>query len=109
MFFCFQRTLIGNTLYYATFMKKTLNSSIDDAEWLDFLQSFLSPSDHVESDLKLLFGPLKTNLGVTVVGQLGQSLDGRIATVTGRICWDGHCKCLRLVTKHHLPFGRSTR
>ena len=65
-------------------MKKTLNSSIDDAEWLDFLQSFLSPSDHVESDLKLLFGPLKTNLGVTVVGQLGQSLDGRIATVTGQ-------------------------
>jgi tripartite-type tricarboxylate transporter receptor subunit TctC len=25
VFFCFQRTLIGNTLYYATFMKKTLN------------------------------------------------------------------------------------
>ena len=84
MFFCFQHTRIGNTLYYATSMKKSLNSSIDDAEWLEFLQSFLTPSDHVDSDLKLVFGPLKSVLGVTVVGQLGQSLDGRIATVTGQ-------------------------
>ena len=37
-------------------MKKSLNSSIDDAEWLEFLQSFLTPSDHVDSDLKLVFG-----------------------------------------------------
>jgi len=69
VFFCFQHTRIGNTLYYATSMKKSLNSSIDDAEWLEFLQSFLTPSDHVDSDLKLVFGPLKSVLGVTAMGQ----------------------------------------
>jgi riboflavin-specific deaminase-like protein len=65
-------------------MKNELDSAASDAQWLDFLKSFLSPSEQPAGDLNLLFGPLKNSSGVTVVGQLGQSLDGRIATVTGQ-------------------------
>lgn len=36
----------------------------------------------IESDLSELFAPLK-NMDRFVIGQLGQSLDGRIATITG--------------------------
>lgn len=75
---------LGNTLYYASIMKNKFNKDPSDAEWLDFLKSFLSPSDKPQGDLNSMFGPLKTAMGVTVIGQLGQSLDGRIATVTGQ-------------------------
>jgi diaminohydroxyphosphoribosylaminopyrimidine deaminase / 5-amino-6-(5-phosphoribosylamino)uracil reductase len=53
--------------------------------WLEFTQSFRGPSQPVDPPWTELFGPLKTGLvdDLFVVAQIGQSLDGRIATTSG--------------------------
>jgi riboflavin-specific deaminase-like protein len=58
-------------------------SQADD--WADFLRAFRAPADPLPEPWASLFGPLQTGTvdDLMVVGQIGQSLDGRIATVTG--------------------------
>lgn len=53
--------------------------------WSHFLQAFRSPAGHLPAPWADLFGPLRTGTidELVVVGQIGQSLDGRIATTSG--------------------------
>jgi RibD C-terminal domain len=55
------------------------------SSWLEFTQSFRAPSQLVVPPWTELFGPLKTGRvdDLVVVAQIGQSLDGRIATASG--------------------------
>src|SRR5262249_59647584 len=55
------------------------------SSWLEFAQSFRAPGQPVIPPWTELFGPLKTGLvdDLFVVAQIGQSLDGRIATTSG--------------------------
>src|SRR5262249_27646232 len=55
------------------------------SSWLQFTQSFRGPTQLVVRPWIELCGPLKTGLvdDLVVVAQIGQSLDGRIATVSG--------------------------
>lgn len=57
----------------------------DGAHWGDFLESVRTGRNDVASRWSHVFGPLRAGSvdGMMVVGQLGQSLDGRIATHTG--------------------------
>ncbi len=56
----------------------------DQTGWKSFLANFHAGFDCSAYPWHALFGQLQaTSDGVMVVGQLGQSLDGRIATVTG--------------------------
>lgn len=55
-----------------------------EPEWTRFLARFRAGEACAGQDWHALFGQLQaTTDGLMVVGQLGQSLDGRIATVTG--------------------------
>lgn len=53
--------------------------------WAEFTASFRSPAHPLPSPWKDVFGPLRRGSvdELMVVGQIGQSLDGRIATATG--------------------------
>lgn len=53
--------------------------------WGQFCKAFRQPSGPLQQPWRDLFGPLRsgTTDDLVVVGQLGQSLDGRIATETG--------------------------
>jgi riboflavin-specific deaminase-like protein len=63
--------------------------SIDDGgssdSWAEFTQAFRSTANSLPPPWAELFGPLRTGVvdGLTVIGQIGQSLDGRIATASG--------------------------
>src|SRR5262249_4634777 len=64
------------------------NAATDEqiiSSWLEFAQSFRGPSQLVVAPWTELLGPLKTGRvdDLVVVAQIGQSLDGRIATVSG--------------------------
>jgi diaminohydroxyphosphoribosylaminopyrimidine deaminase / 5-amino-6-(5-phosphoribosylamino)uracil reductase len=56
-----------------------------NSSWFEFTQSFRAPNQPVVPPWSELFGPLKTGLvdDLVVVAQIGQSLDGRIATTSG--------------------------
>jgi riboflavin-specific deaminase-like protein len=56
------------------------------AEWDNFLKTFFEKVSLPQSSLQAVFGPLRQagNNGMMVVAQIGQTLDGRIATVTGQ-------------------------
>ncbi len=55
-----------------------------DSDWTSYLNRFRAGEDCSDVGWHRLFGGLQgTSDGMMVVGQLGQSLDGRIATVTG--------------------------
>ena len=56
------------------------------AHWNLFLKEFFSFDPLAVSPLQALFEPLRVGLvdSMMVVGQLGQTMDGRIATVTGQ-------------------------
>ena len=53
--------------------------------WADFVQAFRSTFQPLPSPWGELFGPLRSGTvdNLTVVAQIGQSLDGRIATASG--------------------------
>lgn len=55
-------------------------------QWDVFLTAFFSSGSLPPSSLQALFGPLRATAvdEMLVVGQLGQTMDGRIATVTGQ-------------------------
>ena len=60
------------------------NAYPDRSGWESFLVDFRAGADCIAYPWYSLFGQLQgSSDGVVVVGQLGQSLDGRIATVTG--------------------------
>lgn len=53
--------------------------------WADFTKAFRSTANSLPPPWGELFEPLRTGAvdGLTVIGQIGQSLDGRIATASG--------------------------
>ena len=57
-----------------------------DRDWDEFLVNFFSAEPLSSSPLQAIFEPLRspTTDGMVVVGQIGQTMDGRIATVTGQ-------------------------
>ena len=56
----------------------------EDSGWFDFLTKFRAGNACGDSPWNDIYGDLKPGAdGMMVLGQLGQSLDGRIATVTG--------------------------
>ena len=57
----------------------------DGDSWAAFAQAFRNTAEPLPAPWDELFGPLRTARvdGLTVVGQIGQSLDGRIATMSG--------------------------
>ncbi|MBA5775917.1 RibD family protein [Stappia sp. F7233] len=67
----------------------------DDPDWLAVLEAFQGAGSVLPDAYAPLFGPLlETRSDLTVVGQLGQSLDGRIATVTGHSKYINGPDCL---------------
>lgn len=63
-----------------------MNESAQPDSWPDLLEAFVRATTPVPSDWAPVFSPLRTGAcdAMMVVGQLGQTLDGRIATVTGQ-------------------------
>ena len=53
--------------------------------WLELLEGFSHPTSPLPTDWRSCFSPLRGGAHdeLMVVGQLGQTLDGRIATITG--------------------------
>jgi diaminohydroxyphosphoribosylaminopyrimidine deaminase/5-amino-6-(5-phosphoribosylamino)uracil reductase len=53
--------------------------------WAGFVEAFRNPTQSLCAPWDALFGPLRTGAvdDLVVVGQIGQSLDGRIATASG--------------------------
>ena len=53
--------------------------------WTEFAANFRKPAGALQPPWEALFGPLKAGVAddLVVVGQIGQSLDGRIATSSG--------------------------
>lgn len=67
----------------------------DDPDWLAVLDAFRGSGQALPASFAPLFGPLlETRTDLMVVGQLGQSLDGRIATVTGHSKYINGPDCL---------------
>src|SRR4029078_7839097 len=54
-------------------------------EWESFVDLFRTGQEHLPQAWADLFGPLRTGTvdDLVIVGQVGQSLDGRVATATG--------------------------
>ena len=62
-----------------------MNSTEQAASWARLLETFSQQATPLPSQWAALFSPLRSGSSdaLLVVGQLGQTLDGRIATVTG--------------------------
>lgn len=58
-------------------------AAANDQSWGQFASAFRDPSAVLKEPWAGLFGPLRGAGGAMVMGQLGQSLDGRIATENG--------------------------
>jgi riboflavin-specific deaminase-like protein len=55
----------------------------DSQSWAEFVTAFRGPVQALAEPWADLFGPLRGAGGTMVIGQIGQSLDGRIATENG--------------------------
>ena len=66
-------------------MAKRLAADSARGSWADFAANFRKPAGALQPPWDALFGPLKAGVAddLVVVGQIGQSLDGRIATSSG--------------------------
>ena len=62
-----------------------MNEIAQQDSWPNLLEAFAQATNQVPSRWASIFGPLRTGAcdAMMVVGQLGQTLDGRIATTTG--------------------------
>ena len=62
-----------------------MNQSAQQDSWPNLLEAFAQATSPVPSTWAPIFGPLRNGAcdAMMVVGQLGQTLDGRIATITG--------------------------
>ncbi len=69
----------------APMVSETRGEATPEACWAQFLSAFNQPSEALPHEWSGVFGPLRAagKDGMMVVAQLGQSLDGRIATLTG--------------------------
>lgn len=68
-------------------------------QWPSFLSQFFSTNPLSDSPLKTVFDPIRRSPvdSMMVVGQLGQTIDGRIATVTGQSRYiNGHTGLVHL-------------
>jgi len=68
-------------------------------QWPIFLSQFFSSQTLTNSTLKAVFDPIRTSTidSMMVVGQLGQTIDGRIATITGQSRYiNGHSGLVHL-------------
>jgi riboflavin-specific deaminase-like protein len=57
--------------------------AVESQSWATFVAAFRDPAQTLAEPWVDLFGPLRGTNGAMVVGQIGQSLDGRIATESG--------------------------
>jgi riboflavin-specific deaminase-like protein len=75
---------------------ETMPPSQDDAVWRDALAAIRSGLRNAPPRWEPIFGPLRTGLvdDLMVVGQIGQSLDGRTATMTGHSHYINGCEGL---------------
>src|ERR1700735_103175 len=75
---------------------ETVPPSHDDAGWRDALAAIRSGLRHAPPRWEGIFGPLRSGLvdNLMVVGQIGQSLDGRTATMTGHSHYINGCEGL---------------
>lgn len=66
--------------------QEDFSSAKAQVNWETFLTNFFSPETLETSPLQAIFEPLRKGKtdAMMVVGQLGQTMDGRIATVTGQ-------------------------
>lgn len=66
--------------------QEDFSSAKAQVNWETFLTNFFSPETLETSPLQAIFEPLRRGKtdDMMVVGQLGQTMDGRIATVTGQ-------------------------
>jgi len=64
---------------------RALEDAATAESWADFTEIFRHPSAPLPQPWGALFGPLRTGAtdGLVAVGQIGQSLDGRVATPSG--------------------------
>jgi riboflavin-specific deaminase-like protein len=69
-----------------TISPQTPESQGIDDRWEEFLSLFFSADTLPSSEFQVLFEPIRTATvdSMMVVGQIGQTMDGRIATVTGQ-------------------------
>jgi riboflavin-specific deaminase-like protein len=58
-------------------------TAADNQSWAAFVTAFRDPAEALAGPWADLFAPLRGTNGAMVVGQIGQSLDGRIATESG--------------------------
>jgi diaminohydroxyphosphoribosylaminopyrimidine deaminase/5-amino-6-(5-phosphoribosylamino)uracil reductase len=58
-------------------------TTADNQSWAKFVTAFRDPAQALAKPWADLFGPLRGAGGTMVIGQIGQSLDGRIATENG--------------------------
>lgn len=68
-------------------------------QWSLFLDQFFLSNPLLDSPLKTVFNPIRRSTvdSMMVVGQLGQTMDGRIATVTGQSRYiNGHAGLVHL-------------
>ena len=78
---------------------KTKLESEEINQWRMFLDQFFSSNPLPGSTLKTVFDPIRKSTidSMMVVGQLGQTMDGRIATVTGQSRYiNGHSGLVHL-------------
>jgi riboflavin-specific deaminase-like protein len=58
-------------------------TAADNQSWAAFVTAFRDPAEALAGPWADLFAPLRGTGGTMVIGQIGQSLDGRIATESG--------------------------
>ena len=77
-------------------LAETITPPHDDAVWREALAAIRSGRSHAPPRWEGIFGPLRTGLvdDLMVVGQIGQSLDGRTATMTGHSHYINGCEGL---------------
>ena len=76
----------------------SMSTQRSESDWSKFLTHFRAGEDCTAFSWHALFGQIQAKPGmISVIGQLGQSLDGRIATVTGHSKYiNGHDGLLHL-------------
>ena len=77
--------LVKSDAHSAVGRNRCVSEAARPDSWAEFLQAFRDPNQSLPPPWDGLFGPLRNGAvdDLVVIGQIGQSLDGRIATVSG--------------------------